>query len=82
MMEKDTIDERLIQIADDIFNIDHIKDKSEICSNDVEDWDSIGHIRLLTAIETDFDLKIPMEEFVKFDSLKLISSYLENVLSN
>ena len=30
--------------------------------DDIEEWDSLSHIRLLTAIETSFDIQFDLEE--------------------
>lgn len=33
-----------------------------------EDWDSVGHIRLVTAIEDSFDIMFEMEDILGFTS--------------
>lgn len=37
--------------------------------DDIEEWDSLSHIRLLTAIETSFDIQFDLEEIGDISSV-------------
>ena len=50
-MEKGNVTEKIVQIFDDIFDIVNIKINNNSSQNDIKDWDSIGHVRLMMALE-------------------------------
>ena len=70
------IEERLINVFKDIFDLSRIQDKMNLSRESIDDWDSIGHIRLIYAIEEEFQIRIPLEYVVRFESLKTISECL------
>lgn len=41
------------------------------------EWDSLATVTLISLIEEEFDLKIPVEHDVDFSSFELIQDYLE-----
>ena len=64
--------------------IESVIDKSLKMDNpsadDIEDWDSLAHLNILSAIETNFNVTIPIEQFPNLTSLDKITSYLEQHL--
>jgi len=54
--------ERLTEILQDIFENDELIATPELQAGDVEDWDSLGHIRLILAIEKAFKIKFVAAE--------------------
>ncbi len=40
-------------------------------------WDSMGHVRLLGAVEEEFGLQLEMEDFDELTSYPLIVDYVE-----
>jgi acyl carrier protein len=48
---------------------------------DIEEWDSLGHVHIMVALEQAFDLYIDVEDFEKLNSVPAILQYLslENV---
>lgn len=49
--------------------------------DDVEEWDSLGHVHIMVALEQTFDLYLDAEEFAELDSVAAILDFLraENV---
>ena len=45
--------------------------------DDLGSWDSLGHINLMVALETTFDLTLDVEDFARLTSVPAILSYLE-----
>lgn len=41
------------------------------------EWDSLATVTLISLIEEEFDMKIPVEDDVDFSSFELIQDYLE-----
>jgi acyl carrier protein len=44
--------------------------------DDVPSWDSLGHINLMVAIETTFDIVLEAEDFGELTSVPSILAYL------
>lgn len=79
-MDNKNLQYRLIHLFEDVFDLSDVRDKSEISKATIEDWDSIGQIRLIFALEEEFNITIPMENGVQFDSLERILEYISKVL--
>jgi acyl carrier protein len=43
------------------------------------EWDSLATVTLISLIEEEFNLKIPVEHDVDFSSFELIQDYLEEI---
>ena len=44
---------------------------------DIEEWDSVGHIRLILLVEKKFKIKIDQSEYPNLLSLKSLIKYIE-----
>ena len=58
---------------------DTIRENSTM--EDIEEWDSLGHVHIMVALEQAFDLYMDVEDFAELDSVPAILQYLasENV---
>ena len=56
--------ERLNEIFRDVFDDDSITVTATTTANDIEDWDSLSHITLVSAVEDEFRMKFSMKEVV------------------
>ena len=61
-MEKQQIFEAVQQIFRDNFDDDTLVLTRETCADDIEDWDSLEQINLLTAIEKKFNIKFKLAD--------------------
>lgn len=61
-MTEQVIFERLTAVFRDIFDDDSITIGRQTTANDIEDWDSLEHIRLIGAVEREFGVKFTMKE--------------------
>ena len=50
------------EIFRDNFDDEELELTRETCADDIEDWDSLEQINLLTAIEKKFSLKFKLED--------------------
>ena len=50
------------EIFRDNFDDEELEITRETCADDIEDWDSLEQINLLTAIEKKFGLKFKLED--------------------
>ena len=80
-MEKGTIESKVLAILEDIFDIEGIELSLDSQQKDIEDWDSMGHVRLMLAIEDEFKIQILFEKAAELDGVKSIVQYLMDALA-
>lgn len=68
-METAAIYQRLTGIIQDVFDDDAIVVRPELTAKDVEEWDSLSHIRLVLTIEKAFGLKFSASEIGKLKNV-------------
>ena len=61
-MTHEAIMEKLNEIFQDIFDDDTLVITENTTANDIEDWDSLEHINLVSAVEKAFGMKFRMQE--------------------
>ncbi len=62
MGSKDAILQRVGEIMADTFDLDDLALTPETTAGDVEEWDSLSHVRLIVAIERAFKIKFSNAE--------------------
>lgn len=62
----DTVFERIAKIISDVMEVDRDEVKPETTADDVVTWDSLNHLRLITAVEEDFGIRFSMSEVNEF----------------
>ena len=58
----DDIYERLNSVFRDFFDDDDIELDEDTTADDIDDWDSLSHITLMSAVEEEFGLRFTMSE--------------------
>ena len=82
-MLKLSLDDRIKNIMSIVFDVpvDALNEKST--PNTVENWDSLNHMKLVLALEEEFNIQINEQDALDLQSFKLIkhilSGYLEKV---
>lgn len=61
-MDTKTIYPRLNKVFRDVFDDNTITVTPKTTANDIEDWDSLEHITLISAVEKEFGVKFKMGE--------------------
>ena len=61
-MDKQSIFDAVQQIFRDNFDDEELDITPETCADDIEDWDSLEHINLVSAVEKAFGMKFRMQE--------------------
>tara|TARA_A100001011_G_C14255709_1_gene819999 strand:- start:1250 stop:1486 length:237 start_codon:yes stop_codon:yes gene_type:complete len=51
-------------------SIDESKVNDELKYNDIPEWDSIGHMTLMSGLEEEFKISIETDDIVEFSSYK------------
>lgn len=63
-MTREAIYEKLNEVFQDVFDDDSITVNAETTADDIEDWDSLEHINLVSAVEKEFGVKFTMAQVV------------------
>ena len=63
-MSRDEVFERLNEVFRDVFDDETITVDENTTANDIEDWDSLEHINLMAAVESEFGIKFSMGQVV------------------
>lgn len=61
-MDRQEIIKRLNEVFRDVFDDEDIVVDAETTADDIEDWDSIEHINLISAVEGEFKIRFTMGE--------------------
>ena len=70
--------QRLTAVFRDIFDNPSLEIADSTTADDIEDWDSVNHITLIAAVESEFKIKLSTRDVKNLanvgDFLKLIES--------
>jgi acyl carrier protein len=69
----------LNEVFQDIFDDENIKVTANTTANDIEDWDSLEHIRLIAAVESRFKMRFTMGQV---SSMKNVGEMVEIITKN
>ena len=61
-MQKDAILIKLTEVFREVFDLDDVVITPDTVADDIEGWDSLEHISLISAVERTFKMKFKMKE--------------------
>ena len=73
-MSEQEIYDRLNEVFRDVFEDDEITVNEDTTADDIEDWDSLEHINLISAVEDEFGIRFKMGEV---SSMKNVGEMVE-----
>lgn len=76
-MEKQEIVEKITEIFGEVFSDNNIVINDEMTANDVENWDSLTHMLMITQVEEAFGIKFKLKELNKLKKVGDIISLVE-----
>jgi acyl carrier protein len=68
-MDEPQIYARLAEIIQDVFDDDSIVVNHDLSAKDVDEWDSLTHIRLILTVEKAFKIKFSTSEIGKLEKV-------------
>ena len=77
-MEKSVIIEKLTAIFHEIFNDNSIVLRDDMTAADVENWDSLTHMLMITKVEETFGIKFKLKELNKLKMVGDLISIIES----
>jgi len=78
-----TIDEIISKIADvmvDVFDVDDLDVTSATSADDIEEWDSLSHIRFIITLERQFKIKFLNEEIANLKNIGDLARVIQSKL--
>lgn len=64
------MESKLVKVFSETFNVPEERITIDTRQKDMEEWDSLGQLRLIMAIESAFDISFLMEEIPSMDSFR------------
>lgn len=77
-MSHDPIYERLTSILRDVFDDDELVASPELTADDVDEWDSLAHVRLVLAVEKAFGVKFSAAEVSRLKNVGEFASLIKS----
>jgi acyl carrier protein len=75
-MELKEIIEQINIIIVELFDNKTIVIQEETQASDIEDWDSLTHISVITAIEKHFNIRFDLNELLTFNNIGDLCRYI------
>ena len=75
-MTREQTFEKLNEVFRDVFDDDSIVVKPATTADDIEDWDSLEHITLISAVEKEFGMKFKMGEISSMKNVGEMASII------
>lgn len=69
-------DDKIKAIAADVFHVDASHIELEMGPDDVDAWDSMNHLRLITEIESAFSMQLTMQQIQGIETLRDLASFV------
>lgn len=76
-MDKQEILEKLEEIFRDIFDDDALVLREDMTSEDIEDWDSLHQIGILSAAEDAFGIRLAISDTRRLQNIGALVSLIE-----
>ena len=64
--------ERIKEIIADTLGIDIERITDDLAAGDIEEWDSVGNLTIISTIEEDLEVDIPIEDLYELNNIKAI----------
>ena len=71
--------ERIQLIVSDVLDVDSSKVGMDASQDDIEEWDSLAQLRIVTALEQEFGIKPTMREIAELNSIPAMTRFVNTV---
>lgn len=79
-MDKQSIFDAVQEIFRDNFDDEELVITRETCADDIEDWDSLEQINLLTAMEKKFGVKFTLDDVRGLENVGGMADLIERLV--
>ena len=63
-----------------VFGMEDLVVLEETCADDIEEWDSLQHINLLSMLEKEFEIEFDIDEIVSMENVGDMAKIIEGKL--
>lgn len=74
--------ERLQDIISSTLNIDKSVVTESLTMEDIPEWDSMGNIAIITALEESFGIEIPIDDLFELNSVASIMKEMDKLITH
>lgn len=78
-MEKDKVLKTLEMLFSEVLDLEEVALTEATSPEEIEEWDSLGHVQLISAIERVFGIKFTALEIV---SMKSVGAIIDGIISH
>jgi acyl carrier protein len=71
------VNDKLTEIVAELFELEPAAVNDALTPEDVELWDSMNHLRLISAVEEEFQIKLSMKEIESIRSLATLKALIQ-----
>lgn len=64
--------ERIKEIIAETLGIDIERITDDLAAGDIEEWDSVGNLTIISTIEEELEVDIPIEDLYELNNIKAI----------
>ncbi|MBR3492366.1 MAG: acyl carrier protein [Bacteroidales bacterium] len=79
-MERQVIIEKITEIFREVFGDNNIVITDEMTATDVENWDSLTHMQMITKVEDELGIKFKLKELNRLKKVGDLISIVESKL--
>lgn len=73
-----TVDERLEEVFRSVFDDEQLRLSDDMTAADVPGWDSLAHINLMFALESEFGVTFKGDELADFADIGALKHFLQS----
>jgi len=66
--EDGSVEQRVSKVFRETINLDASQGADRLVYNEVEGWDSVGHMMLIAGLEQEFDCMLDMDDILEMSS--------------
>ena len=77
----DDIQEQLLSVFRSVFEIDDLQIADDMTADNIEQWDSLAHITLITEVEKSFEVRFRNAEVARLKNIGDLKALINKHLS-
>ena len=81
MMDRQTVTAKVQDVMCDVFDVDDIEITDATTAEDLEEWDSLSHIRFMITLERVFGFKFLNEEIAELKNVGDLVTVIQSKLA-
>jgi len=79
-MNKTEVLEKVIAVCKDVFDNEDLELSEASCAADVDEWDSLSHLSVISDLEDEFDVKFTLDEINNSKNLgELVNAIIKHM---